>query len=325
MNNERPKIDITIDLSVVIPVFNEEEVISRTLKIVHDILEQMNINFEILVVNDGSTDKTLEKIRESSIHLRRIRCVSMQRNFGHMEALSVGMRNAQGEAICTIDADLQDPPEQIPKIFNELNLKLATTNNRIYCVQTFRENRDVDSFFKKLTAKLYYKMIKKITGLDIVSNAADYRILSKQASELLLNNYRKGTVFRLQIPKLLIPTSYFPVTRQVRAAGVSKYTSKAMLKLTLDSILAFSQRPLRFMTILGSIASGLMLLLGLTFAALSLFSNLVPGWTSLVLIILSSNAFIVFMIGLLGDYVGRIYENILDQPTSTWVEVDLLL
>lgn len=178
-----------------------------------------------------------------------LRCISMTENFGHMEALSIGMKNSLGETVCTIDADLQDPPEEIPRLYVELLLRLKEAPGGIYCVQTFRENRKTDSLFKRKTAGLYYYLIRKITGVDIVPNAADYRILSKQASLLLLKNYRKGAVFRLQIPNLRIPTSYIPITRGVRAAGSSKYNNKLMLKLTLNSLLTYNQRPLRLMTI----------------------------------------------------------------------------
>jgi dolichol-phosphate mannosyltransferase len=307
-------------LSVVIPVFNEEQVIKFSLETVFKILDSMAIDYEVIVVDDGSNDKTFEIVKSEAKLNSNLRLIKLNKNYGHMEALKVGMSNCSGEAILTIDADLQDPPEYIPLMFTKLNEAISGDPKIQFCVQTFREDRKVDSFFKRSTAFLYYWLIKKISGVKVIPDAADYRILSRSANQMLLENYRRGSVFRLDIPYLEIPTLLVPIVRHKRFAGESKYTNKKMLQLTLNSILSFNQRPLRLLSISGLVISLMMFLFALLITVLSFFSNVIPGWTSLVLIMLSSNAFIVFMIGFLGSYVGRIYENLQNQPISFWTE-----
>lgn len=312
-----------MQLSVVIPVFNEEQVIDFSLKKIFEILDKMQVKYEVIVVDDGSSDRTLEIVQNLAKRLPNLRLIKLNRNYGHMEALRVGMLNSLGNAILTIDADLQDPPEYIPILFETLQEATRGDLGKQYCVQTYRQDRKVDSLFKRQTASIYYWLIKRISGVKVVPDAADYRILSRAANALLVNNYRRGSVFRLEIPYLEIPTLLLPIIRHKRFAGESKYTNKKMIQLTLNSLLSFNQRPLRLLSISGLVISLFMFLFALLITILSFFSNVIPGWTSLVLIILSSNAFIVFMIGFLGSYVGRIYENLQNQPTCFWTEVNL--
>jgi len=312
-----------VQLSVVIPVFNEEQVIKFSLEKIFEILGKMQIKFEIIVVDDGSNDKTFEIVKNLAEQSSNLRLIKLNKNYGHMEALKVGMLNSRGNAILTIDADLQDPPEYIPTLFETLQEAIGGDWNKQYCVQTYRQDRKVDSYFKRHTASIYYWLIKRISGVKVVPDAADYRILSRSANAVLLDNYRRGSVFRLEIPYLEIPTSLLPIIRHKRFAGDSKYTNKKMIQLTLNSLLSFNQRPLRLLSIAGLVISLFMFLFAMLITFLSFFTDVIPGWTSLVLIILSSNAFIVFMIGFLGSYVGRIYENLQNQPTCFWTEFNL--
>ncbi len=311
-----------IGISIVIPAFNEDKVIEVSLAKVFGILHSMQVSFEVLVIDDGSTDNTFEVLKGFAQDNPELRILKLNKNYGHMEALKIGMQNSKGNSVLTIDADLQDPPEYIPLLWTELNKSTNFDPTIHFCIQTFREDRRVDSLFKRKTASLYYWLIKKISGVNVTPNAADYRILTRAANDLLIENYRQGSVFRLEIPFLQIPTELVPIVRQKRFAGESKYTNKKMLQLTINSLLSFNQRPLRILSVIGLVISLLMFLFALMITILSFFSDVIPGWTSLVLIILSSNAFIVFMIGFLGSYVGKIYENLQNRTTYFWQEYD---
>ncbi len=309
-----------ISISIVIPAFNEDEVIEVSLTKVFGILHTMQVDFEVLVIDDGSTDDTFNVLKQFAQDNPELRILKLNKNYGHMDALKVGMQNAKGNSILTIDADLQDPPDYIPVLWAKLNKSTNNDSSIHFCVQTFREDRKVDSFFKRKTASLYYWLIKKISGVDVIPDAADYRILTRAANKLLVENYRRGSVFRLDIPFLQIPTELVPIVRQKRFAGESKYTNKKMLQLSVNSLLSFNEKPLKILSVFGLVISLLMFLFALMITVLSFFSDVIPGWTSLILIILSSNSFIVFMIGFLGSYVGKIYENLQNRTTYFWHE-----
>ena len=313
-------------LSIVIPAYNEELVIAETINRIVKILKSHDINSEVLVVNDGSTDGTLDKLIELK-NLYGIRILSLSTNSGHMSAIRAGMEASKGDYVVTIDADLQDPPDAIPEMFKIISSSQMQSINEtagktsIDVVQAFRADRKSDTYWKRKTASMYYSLIKKITGISLVPHAADYRIMQKHVVETLIALPEKKLVFRLLIPSLGFKVLYFPIERNIRFAGTSKYTNRKMIGLAIDSVISFTNRPLRFLAYAGISAAIFLFLGSLLTLCIYLFGNTIPGWPSLVLLILSFNAFLFAGLGLVGEYVGRIYALAQNRPTTPWNEI----
>jgi glycosyltransferase involved in cell wall biosynthesis len=314
-------------LSVVIPAYNEELVIDETISRIVKILDLNDISREILVINDGSTDGTLDKLTKlKNQHGIRILCLST--NSGHMSAIRAGLEASKGDYVLTIDADLQDPPEAIPEMFRIISSSHLQSENETGSrattydvVQAFRSDRKSDTYWKRKCASLYYKIIKNITGITLVPHAADYRIMKKHVVKTLIALPEQNLVFRLLIPSLGFKISHFPIARDRRFAGKSKYTYRKMIGLALDSVIGFTSRPLRLLALVG-ISSSILLFLGsIITLCIYLFGNTIPGWPSLVLLILSFNAFLFAGLGLVGEYVGRIYVLAQNRPTTPWTEI----
>ena len=313
-------------LSVVIPAFNEELVIEESIKQIRNVLEVSKIKNEILVVNDGSNDSTLEilcRLKKSA----PLRIINLGSNSGHMNAMRVGMEASIGDYVVTIDADLQDPPEAIPEMFRIIcsgQSKLdsfMTPQNSLDVVQAYRVDRSKDSFWKRNTATAYYFFLKKITGIQSKPHAADYRVMKRQVVDELVSLPEKNLVFRLLIPSLGFRVEYFPIKRNLRYAGRSKYTIRKMLSLGIDSIISFTFKPLRYIAVIGFLISGLLFIGAILAFTVSLLGSTVPGWTSIVLLVLSTNVFLFAILGLIGEYVGRIYELTQARPRIAWSEI----
>jgi glycosyltransferase involved in cell wall biosynthesis len=314
-------------LSVVIPAYNEEEVIAESLNRIHTTLIAKEIDFEIIVCNDGSTDRTLAECMKL-VNVMPLRIIELGANAGHMTAIRAGLEASKGDFVVTIDADLQDPPEYIPAMFalmfenssdNEVDFKLRVPD----VIQAFRVDRSLDSFSKRTSAALYYFLIKKLTGISLTPHAADFRIMTRRVVDVLLGLPEGRPVYRLLIPKLGFLIVTFPIKRAERFAGETKYTYRKMFSLALDSIISFTYKPLRIFSYLGFISSFILFALSIfTFAAANLGTT-VPGWASIALLILSANAFLFAGMGLLGEYVGRIYELVQARPLVVWKEVEV--
>lgn len=309
-------------LSVVIPAYNEEQVIEETVARIKSLLELAHIKNEILVVNDGSTDGTLGVL----VRLRResaLRIINLSTNSGHMNAIRAGLEASVGDYVLTIDADLQDPPESIPAMFEIITATQIDDLAQISCdvVQAYRVDRKSDSKWKRMSASLYYKMVKKVTGISLVPHAADFRIMKRHVVEKLIDLPEKKLVYRLLIPSLGFKVQLFPIERKERFAGNSKYTNRRMIGLATDSVIGFTNRPLRFVALFGVFTSGILFLGSILTLLLYLSGDTVPGWASLVLLIMSFNAFLFASIGLVGEYVGRIYELVQARPKSLWHEL----
>lgn len=311
-------------LSVVIPAFNEELVIEETITRVRSVLKSAKIKNEILVVNDGSTDGTLgtlKRIQRSD----PLRIINLATNSGHMFAIRAGLEASSGEYVVTIDADLQDPPEYIPEMYRIISLsqnsELGFFDNSCDVVQAYRADRTADSIWKRKSASLYYKLISRITGITLIPHAADFRIMKRHVVESVISLPEKKLVFRLLLPSLGFRMKPFPIVRDARFAGKSKYTKRKMISLAIDSIIGFTNQPLRLLAYAGFYASLILLLGSLGTLLLFLFGNTLPGWPSIVLLILSFNAFLFAGLGLVGEYVGRIYKLLQARPGPYWNEI----
>ncbi|CAN2170188.1 WcaA Glycosyltransferases involved in cell wall biogenesis [Candidatus Nanopelagicaceae bacterium] len=303
-------------LTVVIPAYNESESLPFTIEEVSTIVKKLGTPFEILVINDGSSDATENVLAELQKKYFELRAVSFSKNQGHMEALSLGMNLAKGEFVVTMDADLQDPPELITNMY-----EIISKNHDIDIVQAVRDNRDSDSFFKRQSAAAYYRISRAITGVEVIPHAADFRMIRRTALEIINGMPERRKILRFLIPHLGFHTEIVYFTRAARVSGESKYHFKAMVKLATESIVSFSAKPLRVFSILGITAAAILLLGSLISLIIWLAYQTVPGWTSLALLVLSGNALILAGIGLLGQYVSRIYDNLLDRPHPKFTEI----
>jgi polyisoprenyl-phosphate glycosyltransferase len=265
--------------------------------------------YEVVAVDDGSTDATstvLAGLRRTWPELRVIR---LRRNSGHQAALTAGLFRARGAYVASIDADLQDPPEVIPEM-----VRAARAEN-LDIVYGVRSDRSTDSPFKRWTAGIYYRMIRRVVGGNVPGQAGDFRLLSREAVEALRELPERRPVLRLVVPWLGFPSGDVAYVREGRAAGRTKYSIAKMVRLTTDSVTSFSAAPLRLATWLG--LAGVLLCTVLLIAAFVAFLRdyTVPGWTSLYVAVLFLGAVQLLCLGLVGEYIGRIYESVQGRPS----------
>jgi dolichol-phosphate mannosyltransferase len=308
-------------LSIVIPAFNEELVLKETIKRIKNVLTKAKISHEIIIVNDGSTDNTLQLCFAIQQEYG-IRVINLSRNYGHMAAITAGLESSHGNFIATMDADLQDPAEDLVPMFKIIT---KTRNHRVSqaidVVQAFRSDRVNDTWFKRTTAHSYYKIIKRLTGIELIPHAADFRIITREVANVLIELPERNRIYRLLIPKLGVNIQPYPIVRAKRYAGVTKYSTLKMIELFLDSVFAFSNKPLKIFSIFGFFSSLFLISASSITFLLSMVVATVPGWLSLVLLLLGINAFLFSGLGLLGEYTGRIYELVQARPIVKWHEV----
>jgi polyisoprenyl-phosphate glycosyltransferase len=294
-------------ISVIVPFFNEEEVALTSLQRIDSVLSSLGQSSEIIAIDDGSVDNTLSVLLEAKSLIGNLRVLGFRRNWGHMSALSLGLENSRGELIITIDGDLQDPPEYIPEML-KIYLESKSTRSEVDVIQTVRTDRSSDSIFKRSSATLYYSVIKKMTGVNVTPHAADYRLMNRSSVDLINSMNSSMKVFRVLIPYLGLRVKLFEIRRDTRHAGESKYRLKDMFRLAVDSFLSFSSKPLRLISGAAFLLSVFLTVLALIFFFLWFAGSTVPGWTSIVLLVTALNCFLIASMGLLGEFVGRIYE-----------------
>jgi glycosyltransferase involved in cell wall biosynthesis len=295
-------------LSVVVPVFNEEDVLPLFAERIRPVLDQLGVAYELLAVDDGSTDATpvvLELMRRNWSELRVIR---LRRNSGHQNALTAGLHRARGQYVVSLDVDLQDPPEVIAEM-----LSLAETAG-LDVVHGVRTDRSTDSPFKRWTAGLYYRLVRRVVGTPVPANAGDFRLLSRTAVDALIDLPEQRPVYRLLVPWLGLPSGEVAYARERRAAGRSKYPITKMIRLAVDSFTGFSAAPLRVATWLGCAGIGLCVVLAAAGLAAHLWGTVVPGWTSIILATVFLGALQLLCLGLLGEYVARIFTTLQGRP-----------
>lgn len=295
------------ELSIVTPVYNEADGIAHFAELLRSQLDAMKLSYEVIFVDDGSTDDSSEIL--NSLGWKQARTLSFVSNSGHMAALEAGYRNSSGWYVISMDSDLQHPIEMIPEL-----LKTAKAN-KSEVVYAVRSSRNEDSFFKRQTANLYYKIIRWFSGIPIQDSAADFRLISKQVVDVIKSLPKGNLVFRLLIPSLGFPTSTVEYIAAPRFAGSSKYNLKKMVGLSTTSLVSFSSKPLTLAIQLGLIVSGLAVL-GFIYAIASYFSgNVENGWASLISTILLLFGVLFVVLGIHGLYVGAILRNTLSRPT----------
>ena len=302
-------------ISVIVPCYNEEEILEFSMSILIKELNYFDNSWEIILVNDGSTDNTKNICLAFKEINFRIRVLNLSRNFGHMAALTAGLKEAKGSVIVTIDADLQDPPSKIKEMY-----KIWQETKCDY-VQGVRIDRSSDSFFKRNSAKLFYSFAKRIIGIPIVMNAGDFRLISRDVQSALNNLSESNKIYRFLIPWLGFKPEFIPYEREKRIAGITKYPISKMFNLALDSVLSFSSKPLRLLSHLSFLMMSIMFCLALLFMLLHFITDTIPGWSSLIFIILASNAAMMGGISIIGEYIAKIYEISLNRPSVIYKEL----
>ena len=295
-------------ISVVLPMYNEQNVIGLTVKRVRPILEEMSANYEVLFVDDGSTDKTKEVVSSVLHDWKEARLIFLRSNRGHMAAITAGLEFSKGDFVVTIDADLQDPPELIPDM---LKIALSEDLDVVYGV---RIKRPTDTLFKRLTAKTYYSLIKKLLGQNISEGAADFRFMSRSVVDELLQLPEGNRVYRLLVPWLGYKSGAVEYERESRKAGKSHYSISAMTRLAIDSVASFTAAPLRIATWLGVVGMVSALIITIVSVIAHLTGNTSAGWTSLLIAIVFFGAIQLLCIGLIGEYVARIFTETQRRP-----------
>ncbi len=298
-----------IDISIVIPLYNEETTFPVLYNRLKQSLDSISKGYEIIFVNDGSYDNTLNLIKEYSKKDINIKYISFSRNFGHQNAIFAGIKYACGEVIITMDGDLQDPPE----IINELYNKYKEGYQVVYAK---RKTRKGESVFKKTTAKIFYRLLKKITAIDIPLDTGDFRLISNKVSSELIKLDEKNKFIRGQIAWLGFKQTSIEFERQERYAGKTKYSFKKMINLAFDGITSFSNFPLQIATIMGVLFSFIAFLI-ILYALYSKFilHRVVTGWTSLMLSSMFLGGIQLLCIGIIGEYISRINNDVKKRPS----------
>jgi glycosyltransferase involved in cell wall biosynthesis len=297
-----------VTLSLVLPIHNEEEVIPELHLRLQALLVSLNVNTEVIFVDDGSRDRSLDLLRGLSTQEPRYRVVSFARNFGHQAAITAGLDYSRGEAVVVMDADLQDPPE----VVSEMLAKWRLGFDVVYGV---RRKREGETWFKLLTARLFYRVFAAMIPIDVPLDAGDFRLMSRPVV-LTLNALRETHRFvRGMVAWVGFRQTRVFYDRPGRFAGQTKYPFRKMLRFAIDGITSFSVLPLRFSTYLGIVMS--LMAMGVTtwaIVAKYLLKQTVTGWTAIVVTIAAFASVQFFMIGILGEYVGRIYEQVKGRP-----------
>ncbi|MNX24302.1 hypothetical protein D3C86_543190 [compost metagenome] len=297
-----------ITLSVVVPCFNEEEVIQETHQQLSATLKSICPSYEIIYVNDGSRDRTLELLRTIQASDPTVRYVSLARNFGHQKAVTAGIDYARGEAVVLIDADLQDPPEVIGQMLK----KWQEGYDVVYGVRAHRKG---ESWFKLLTASMFYRMLNRLSEVPIPLDTGDFRLMDRRVVDVLKEMPERDRFLRGMVAWVGFNQVALPYERAPRFAGESKYPLRKMLAFAVDGILSFSSKPLRTATMLGFFTSGLAILGILYSIVVRLFtSNWVSGWAMTFIAILFMGGVQLLCLGVMGEYIGRIYAESKHRP-----------
>ncbi|MAF02831.1 glycosyltransferase family 2 protein [Herbaspirillum huttiense F1] len=296
-------------LSIVVPCYNEEEVIDFTKLELFKLMDELDgLDAELIFVNDGSRDRTLEKLKAIAREDARVRVVCLSRNFGHQIAVTAGVDAARGDAVVLMDADLQDPPAVVHQM-------VAHWREGYDVVYAVRSEREGESAFKIATARAFYRLLNKMSEVDIPLDTGDFRLMSRRVVDTLCAMPERDRFVRGMVSWVGFKQMALPYARARRVAGVTKYPLKKMLKFATDGILSFSSKPLQMSIGLGMSAAGLAFL-GILYALfLRIFTQVwVEGWTALMIAVLFIGGVQLVSIGILGEYIGRIYSEIKRRP-----------
>ena len=296
-------------LSIVIPLFNEEAMIPILAERLEALAASLRpVEVEFVLVDDGSRDRTLELSEDLADRDERFQAISLSRNYGHQVAITAGLDFARGDAVVFMDADMQDPPEVVAEM-------VAKWREGFDVVYGRRVKREQDTFFKRVTAAAFYKTLRYLSQIDIPENVGDFRLLSREAADALKQLRERHRLMRGLCAWVGFRQTSVDYERPERAAGETKYTVRKMVGLALDSLFSFSWFPLRMASLAGILVTSVCALGAIVSVFLRLFSDLtLPGWTSMVTLICFVGGMNLLMVGILGEYVGRVFEEVKRRP-----------
>ncbi len=297
-----------IVLSIIVPIYNEEKIIQELYQRITYTAKTITDNYEILFINDGSRDTSLMHLVAISQQDEKAFFIDFSRNFGHQIAVTAGIDLCRGNAAVIIDGDLQDPPELIPEMYK----KHQEGFNVVYGKRLERQG---ESFFKRITAKAFYRILRKLTAIEIPLDTGDFRLIDRKIIECLKQMPEKNKFLRGQIAWLGFKQTAVTFTRNERKYGTSGYPLGKMISFALDGITGFSNKPLTFVTRLGFIISGFSALI-ILYAIFSHYClrETITGWTSLIISSMFIGGVQLISIGIIGEYISRINNNILNRP-----------
>ncbi len=292
-------------LSVVAPVYNEETTIDEFYRRTRRAIEMYP--FEIVMVDDGSTDSTSERLREIAAGDSHVRVIRLTRNFGHQAALTAGLDHAEGDAIAMIDADLQDPPEVLPQLLEHWQ----SGSDVVYAV---RQDRQGESRFKLATASGFYRLFSALAHIKLEPNAGDFRLLDRRALDSLSTLRERNRFLRGMTVWIGYTQTAVGFDRDPRFAGSTKFTLRKMLRFSLDAIFSFSFVPLQLATLLGFLFSLVAFLAIPVAIAFRLAGQFVPGITTILFVVLLLGGIQLITVGIIGEYIGRVYDEVKGRP-----------
>jgi dolichol-phosphate mannosyltransferase len=308
-------------LSIVVPLYNEEGNVELLLDRITQIAERLpeHPSYEIVLVNDGSTDATLPTIREQMQRRPHVVLVNLSRNFGHQLAATAGLDVAQGEVVVLMDGDLQDPPELIEQFLE----KWRQGYDVVYAV---RRTRKGESAFKLFTARAFYRIIKRLTNVAIPVDTGDFRLMSRRVVEALKHSRERHRFLRGMVSWAGFNQTGIEYDREERFSGTTKYPLKKMLKFAIDGITSFSDVPLKFASFMGFTVSGAAFIYAVIIILFKAFHFGTPeyarGWASTMVVILFLGGVQLIGIGILGEYLGRIYDEVKGRPLYLISEIE---
>jgi dolichol-phosphate mannosyltransferase len=302
--------------SLIIPIYNEEETIPELYRRVSDVMDSLDDSVELILINDGSRDRSLNLMRELQERDARVCYISFARNFGHQAAVTAGLNFARGQVIVVLDADLQDPPELIPKM-------IESWQAGYHVVYAQRTKRKKESWFKRLTAYVFYRLLRRLADVDIPADTGDFCLMDRQVVDVLNSMPERNRYIRGLRAWIGFRQTAVKFERDPRFAGEVKYTFKKSLALAVNSLVSFSKIPLRISTYLGLFSA----LIALLMALLVLYWRLqqpdspVTGLATILIAVFFLGSVQLISIGILGEYVGRIYEEVKGRPAYTIAEI----
>lgn len=297
-----------LDLSVVIPVFNEQDNIPVLHERLQKTADQLGVSYDLIFINDGSRDNTLARLAEIAAKDPHVKYIDFSRNFGHQIAVTAGLHFARGRRVVIIDADLQDPPELIADMYK----KMDEGWNVVYAKRRARKG---ESYFKKVTAKLFYRLLVRLTSVEIPVDTGDFRMMDHRVVEALNQMPERHKFIRGLVSWVGFKQTYIEYDRDQRHAGETGYTFRKMLRFAVDGVTGFSNLPLKAATYFGFIFSGVSFLLILyTLYARFISGSYVQGWASIMISILFIGGVQLICLGVIGEYLIRMDANIRQRP-----------
>jgi dolichol-phosphate mannosyltransferase len=302
------KTDQNINLSLVLPVYNESASLPECYNRLETILKSITDSYEMLFVNDGSTDNSLEIIKAFSKHDPSVKYIDLSRNFGQQVAISAGIEHARGKRVAIMDADLQDPPDLLKTMYKKMNEGYEVVYGR-------RKKRKGESVLKRFTARLFYRILKRITNVRIPVDTGDFRMMDRKVVNVLNQMPERDRFIRGQVAWIGFRQTEIVYERTGRKKGRTGYSYKKMFRFALDGLTSFSDFPLRFATLLGFIFSiiSFVLIIWALYQRL-IVQSYVQGWTSLIITVLFFGGIQLVALGIIGEYISRIGSNVRRRP-----------